>query len=314
MYFPFLRGKQNELLALRECAEKLSTNGKVVPIIEPVTKGFSPILKCINTLCDKKIDSIIVYNSQNGDIGKSSDLMKKLVGEIKSKTKAQHFAFIINSSTKEIEVNDFLKDIGGRKYSFIHSSAYPAHNFLLTLSASPNFGYHIFIDPNLNDIYKKQFSNFSRVNIRNCFRSVNKNSEYADPNHELFTDAHLTYINDGFSGFGDYTTLPEKFKSSGFQPYTAALHLTHEVSGNNEIWVRHFLSNVYEYPTSDQAALIHEALPEMVKFISNHKDYFSFSESAKEIVKIHKEGRSTNLGYMKKLAIKHHIELLYKIM
>ncbi|MFM1690508.1 sce7725 family protein [Aeromonas salmonicida] len=127
MYFPFLRGKQNELLALRECAEKLSSNGKVVPIIEPVTKGFSPILKCINTLCDKKIDNIIVYNSQNGDIGKSPDLMKKLVSEIKSKTKAQHFAFVINSSTKEIEVNNFLKDIGGRKYSFIHSSAYPAH-------------------------------------------------------------------------------------------------------------------------------------------------------------------------------------------
>lgn len=314
MYFPFLRGKQNELLALRECVDKLSESGKVVPIIEPVTKGFSPVLKCINTLCDKNVEHIIVFNSQNGDLGKSPKQMTALVDEIKSKTQAQHFAFILNSSTKASEINDFLASIGERKFSFIHNASFSDPKFLFSISSNVNFCHHIFIDSNVSRSYKQQFNDFSRVNISDCFRSVSKNSEYADPNHEFYTDAHLTYITDGFSGFGDYTTLSERFKSGGFQPYTAALHLTHEVTGTGDIWVRHFLSKVYEYPTSDQAALIHEALPEMVAFINEFKDYFSFSEAIKEIIDIDNEGRSTNLGYMKKLAIKHHIELLLKIL
>ncbi|PSW69479.1 hypothetical protein C9J41_21230 [Photobacterium sp. GB-50] len=314
MYFPFLRGKQNELLALRECAGKLSESGKVIPIIEPVTKGLSPVLKCINTLCDKNVEHIIVFNSQNGDLGKSTNKMTELVDEIKSQTQAQHFAFILNSSTKASEINDFLSSIDERKFSFIHNASFSDPKFLFSTSSSVNFCHHIFINSNLSRSYKNQFSDFSRVNITDCFRTVSKNSEYADPSHEFYTDLHLNYSADGFSGFGDYTTLSERFKSGGFQPYTAALHLTHEVDGTDEIWVRHFLSEVYDYPTSDQAGLIHEALPEMVAFINENKDYFSFSDAIKEIISIHDEGRSTNLGYMKKLAIKHHIELLLKIL
>lgn len=314
MYFPYLRGKKNELLALRECAEKLSESGKVVPIIEPVTKSFSPILKCINTLCEQNIDHIIVYNSPNGDIGKSSVLRSQLLEDIKTSTQAQHFAFILSGSTKASDLSSFIKSIGERKYSFIHSSAYSNPESLFAFSAEPNFCHHIFISSNVSKAYKKRFVSFSRVNISSNVRTVNKNSEYSEPDYEFFTDAHLTYIEDGFSGFGDYTTLPEKFKSGGFQPYTAALHLTHEVNGDLDIYIRHFLSKVYEYPTSDQASLIHEALPAMIEFIAKYKGYFSFSESIKEIIKIHNEGRSTNLGYMKKLAIKHHIELLCKIL
>ncbi|MEN2360706.1 sce7725 family protein [Levilactobacillus brevis] len=39
MYFPFLRGKQNELLALRELLDQGKLSEKIVPIIEPVKKS-----------------------------------------------------------------------------------------------------------------------------------------------------------------------------------------------------------------------------------------------------------------------------------
>lgn len=35
-YVPFLRGKQNELMALRELAADISEAGNVLPLIEPV--------------------------------------------------------------------------------------------------------------------------------------------------------------------------------------------------------------------------------------------------------------------------------------
>ena len=46
MYFPYLRGRQFELIAIREMIEKNLINDKVIPIIEPV-KASSTFLKTI---------------------------------------------------------------------------------------------------------------------------------------------------------------------------------------------------------------------------------------------------------------------------
>lgn len=35
MYFPILRGRQFELLALRECVNKSLLSNKIIPIVEP---------------------------------------------------------------------------------------------------------------------------------------------------------------------------------------------------------------------------------------------------------------------------------------
>lgn len=43
MYFPFLRGKQFELMALREAATDLAASGKVWPVIEPVRDRFDSL-------------------------------------------------------------------------------------------------------------------------------------------------------------------------------------------------------------------------------------------------------------------------------
>ena len=47
MYFPYLRGRQFELIALRELLEKRLIGDKIVPIIEPV-KLTSTLVKTLN--------------------------------------------------------------------------------------------------------------------------------------------------------------------------------------------------------------------------------------------------------------------------
>ena len=50
MYFPYLRGRQNELLCLRELLEARVLSDKIVPIIEPVRFNstlFSTLTKFI---------------------------------------------------------------------------------------------------------------------------------------------------------------------------------------------------------------------------------------------------------------------------
>lgn len=46
MYFPYLRGRQFELIALRELIENDCINSSIIPIIEPV-KPTATLLKTI---------------------------------------------------------------------------------------------------------------------------------------------------------------------------------------------------------------------------------------------------------------------------
>lgn len=66
MYFPFIRGKQFELNALRELAPLL--NNKIYkPIIEPVRKNLLPLVRTIKELNENNIIPIIIINPNLGD-------------------------------------------------------------------------------------------------------------------------------------------------------------------------------------------------------------------------------------------------------
>ena len=51
MYFPILRGRQFELLALRECVNKSLLSNKIIPIVEPVkvSSTYTKTVECVST-------------------------------------------------------------------------------------------------------------------------------------------------------------------------------------------------------------------------------------------------------------------------
>lgn len=48
MYFPILRGRQFELLAIRECVDKNIISNQILPIIEPVKLSSTYIKTVLN--------------------------------------------------------------------------------------------------------------------------------------------------------------------------------------------------------------------------------------------------------------------------
>jgi hypothetical protein len=67
MYYPYFRGKQYELITLREMASTL-TGGKIMPIIEPVKENYSGLLKCIVELKKAKVPFVLIANPKCGDL------------------------------------------------------------------------------------------------------------------------------------------------------------------------------------------------------------------------------------------------------
>ena len=64
-YFPFLRGKQNELLALRDLAGKISSHGRVIPIIEPVKSNRTTEIS-IEEFVEKSMPFLFICNPIHG--------------------------------------------------------------------------------------------------------------------------------------------------------------------------------------------------------------------------------------------------------
>ena len=65
MYFPILRGRQFELLALRECVNKSLLSNKIIPIVEPV-KASSTYTKTVDSFIKAGKPIAVIRNPQVG--------------------------------------------------------------------------------------------------------------------------------------------------------------------------------------------------------------------------------------------------------
>ncbi|MCP4123229.1 MAG: sce7725 family protein [Bacteroidetes bacterium] len=66
MYFPFLRGKQFELIALRESVGFLGEN--IIPVIEPVKRSLVSLKKCLGLLNESDVKVILIANPKVGEL------------------------------------------------------------------------------------------------------------------------------------------------------------------------------------------------------------------------------------------------------
>lgn len=83
MYYPYFRGKQNELILLREQAELISSS-KIIPIIEPVKKNLNPLNRAITELDNYDAKYILVINPVYGDFKEDNSLIIDFIDNCKN--------------------------------------------------------------------------------------------------------------------------------------------------------------------------------------------------------------------------------------
>ena len=85
MYFPYLRGRQFELIALRELVEKGVLSNRITPIIEPV-KLSSTLVKTIEAYGENSKQLAIITNPNVGSF--SSDVKEEKNQKLKESLSA----------------------------------------------------------------------------------------------------------------------------------------------------------------------------------------------------------------------------------
>lgn len=311
MYHPYLRGKQNELILLRENA-KLISDSSMVPIIEPVKKNSAPLNKAIHSLMEENAEFILIVNPKYGDY--TSNPLPLIENAIKIIGNYQNFSFayIVDAKSNLLDVKDFLDDHTDKPVVFIHNGFPKPKELANLLQDFDNIKKHIFLDN--QKIYQKQFKKdgIKRILIRDGFNKQDSNGDY--PDDESFSELHLTFQDEGMDGFGDFLINGNHFSESGGPAYNVAIHLTY-LNEDDIINIRHFISNKVVVPTpKDPAGKFTEALYKLIEAVEEEDSSILKSNAYLKFKELYYTEHFPGLGVVKKISMQHHLELLSKFL
>ena len=142
-----------------------------------------------------------------------------------------------------------------------------------------------------------------------CFKSRVRNADYALEVDELFSEEPFFYDKEGhLDGYSDYTTLPSEYMEGGMLPYALAIHLSYR-KNEEQLYVHHFVSDSNEN-NSDIRGKFREAARKVAPFYEGKYQ----TEAVKEIIEKANDSEGyPGLGYLKKLSIKNHLELILSL-
>ena len=312
MYFPFLRGKQFELLALKEICPLLKPVNKIHPIIEPVKESFQALERSLTELCCNGISPTIIVNPSVGDMGGSSALkLNQFVTEFAEKNEL-NIGFMINSEYDLSKADNLIKKFydDDVPVTLIYNNETDIDRSVLKNFISEyNVIYNVIDEANPRN-FQRVFDPSTRINLSDPFPKAEKNADYAKKHDTLLTEEHMYYASDGFVGFSDYLTIGKDYKETGFLPYAVAIHLTYPAKANEEIRLRHFVSDSND-DDSNVAGKFFEALSKLIDFA---KTLPLKTKAIAEFEDLYKREHYPGLGYIKKLSILNHLELVNKLL
>ncbi|WP_046205791.1 sce7725 family protein [Acinetobacter radioresistens] len=296
MYYPILRGKLNELLALRELAN-LSVDKKFCPVIEPVRSSLTPLFRTIEELNNKGIIPLIFFNPTVGDLEGCSS---HIISEFKKLTNLRYLPiFAVRDSVDDIKnlLEQFTQYalflIEGLSSSIIEASTRANLTFISSTTA-----------PNLI----KKLNNV--ILYDDFFKKQKRNADY--PVESPFSSLH-TYYNEfrNVKGFGDYTILSEEYSESGGPAYVVTIHVTYINSEKfDEAFIRHYSSDSDNDTPANPGKKFIEALEKFILEKNTQKIKFLDTSASTGFQEIYEAKHFPGLGQVKKISIMHHIETI----
>lgn len=307
MYFPYVRGKQFELIALRDlCSLFPNDILKTSPVIEPV-KSSSTLKSSLKKLASKNVNFNIIINPRVGDLKSDNHKIVDILTQNLQNYNNYQLAVIIDDySSRQLEtliafINGLNLDYNG--ITLIHNSETSTENIEL-LIANLNVIYNLIYFSKTSRRYYREFEESTRVSLDDYFKDLPKNADYLDQ-ESSFSEEYRYYQEDGFVGFGDFITIGDNYSESGFLPRAVAIHLSY-IDSAGKIKVKHFVSDS-NGDTSDIGGKFIEALDKLVTWCNQQ----NIRTRAVEIFRdLQGRGHFPGLGTLKKLSVMNHIELI----
>jgi len=306
MYHPYFRGKQYELITIRELAPLLAA-AKFRPIIEPVKESLGGLQKTLESVASAGGRAIVIVNPYHGDLSDSGEPLTKLLkGQFLTLPGISAGILLKNDSTTA-EVIECHDAHSAHAPVFIHAGFSEVKALTAKLGAPSQDHCHVFLERYCGKLYQKHFKGFHRVLLRDGFeRKRNRDYDLLEP----FSDLHATFADEGMDGFGDFLIVGDDYSETGGPAYAIAIHLTFiDAEHDDAMFIYHFKSERQDTP-KDPAGKFGEALEEMMETLNAPGSKVLETKAVKEFRELYKQGHFPGLGYVKKLSMNHHIETL----
>lgn len=307
MFYPYLRGKRFESLALRAEAAALAAAGNIRPIVEPVKSEWRNLERALND----GLPLAVIVNPSVGDYSPPAPRARRAQTAMPAISMAV-FAhagttptMIITSATTAAAIRRFGREHRERR-GFVVFSAPPAN---------VNMDQEILaLNPAFVAIRRRAVATFAardiNVDLIDNFVRADNNSLYAPD--DFFTDRHRSVRTDQeYAHFADYSIQGDHYRDGGGRANNVALHHVYTIGPNpSDLRIRHYVSAAHR-----QVQLMwYDALSQLVADLPVLSRMSPLNDTAvlAEYRALHGGGAGAfpGLGRMKELAMRHHFQLM----
>lgn len=314
MYYPYLRAKQYELKALREFSAEHAGQSSIIPILEPVKQQFNALNISINEMLRNGLKFALILNPSDGDFKHPTVKFDMWSDNDNLLSNRERWipAFLYSKRNTDI-ILPLIEE-----YNLEHAMVI----FRTCMDIDDETAWSIINNPAFEYIVNSFGSTISRrlrsrlketgkqiIRIDDCFKSKIRNADYSLEVDELFSEEPFFYAEEGnLDGYSDYTTLPSEYIEGGMMPYALVIHLSYQ-KNEEQLYVHHFVSDSNE-TNNDVRGKFREAARKIAPFYKNKKKTAAVEEI---ISKANDPEGYPGLGYLKKLSIKNHLELILSL-
>ncbi|APX71608.1 sce7725 family protein [Companilactobacillus allii] len=301
IYYPYLRGRMYDLLALKALCENEQLGKKIVPIIEPV-RDSKELQQTVQVLIDSTQPFGIIANPQVSLYG--------LNGEAKlyPLPKLSNLSFFHPSAILAPDFSsDFLQTNNDQESLLIAKNYQLLKAYENTRVLKHVSGVLIPEEARLHGLVSDK-----AISLTDPLAFVEHVADYNNLVDEYFEPASWWGQVDNYNGFGDYSMVGSHYFDKGMPSRAIAIHIIY-VTKDGSLRIHHFVSDSNE-TMGGQKVKFFQALHKLSDWVPTHLNGINDTPALQELMAYQAKDKFPGLGNIKKLSLMHHLQLMHRLL
>ncbi|MFT3783552.1 MAG: sce7725 family protein [Nibricoccus sp.] len=304
-YYPLLRTKQNEMLAVREASEAIASSRKVFPVFEPVRTGQT-LVRSFQLIAQNRVEFGLIINPSVGDYTNAANLLEQeLFGPLRSESVSYVPFLMIGANTASTSVSRILNRYPTSSIGVVITAAPADPGILQVINGEARIQHAIILERRVSRSFAQLIHRSKSITFNDRFNRAERNADY--PDDEFFCDRSNPTNGGIVNRYGDFSIVGENFSESGGPAYAVALHHIYRHK-SGDLHIRHYVSDQTETP-DDPAAKYIEALSKCVADL-RQLGQLNNTPTCEIYRDLLRKRHFPGLGAAKKHALRHHFELI----
>lgn len=323
MYYPILRGKRFELLALRDVASMLGESQTIFPIIEPVRVATveTDLVRAMLSLVEHHVPFGVVVDPTVGECTGPEgpavflNAFREIEDWHERLSPYLHFVTVASPASHHGVAGNLVRaDPSLQRVSELVwcPEAVDVRQLGLDLSGFPVVAMLAPARRMISRLSRDVRPHPAQVLFSDPFPVQLTNTDYVGRTESIFTDEHLYLDEEGLDGFADFATIGGRFTEGGGAPKVVVIHWTYSKTpepgeSGSPIYLNHFWSDE-EDNLRDVAAKYAKASGKLLAFA--RAEGLPDNPALEAIRDYDNRGAFPGLGMLKKFSIVNHLHVV----